>query len=87
MMPQFKSKTVIVDAMRYDGTNCDEIIKWINLDDYYSADCKDSLIHIKNTDNVVYADKNSWIVSLDGEYVVRSDSFMTKHYDIIEEWA
>jgi hypothetical protein len=86
-MPKFKNKTIIVEAMRYDGKNCNEIVDWINRDGHYPADCKDSSIWIKNSDGLFYAEKNSWIVCVDGEYVVRSDSFMTKHYDIIEEWV
>lgn len=95
-MPQFKSKTVIVEAMRYDGNNCDEIIQWMgcvrnnewtNIDESSSAGCNNSSIWIKNSEGLFSADKNSWIICIDGEYLVRSDSFMTKHYDIIEEWV
>jgi hypothetical protein len=86
-MPKFRSKSVIVEAIKYTGKNCNEIYRWMNRDQSCFGDCFGECLYVNNSDGCFYVNIGSWVVAVDGDYVVRSESFMVKHYDIVEEWV
>ena len=82
MIKKYRKKPVVIEALKYDGSNIEEAIDFIGEDAYF----KDSLI-IETLEGKMRADIGDYIIKgVNGEfYPCKPEIFSKTHEEVIED--
>lgn len=81
---RYRKKPIEIEALRFDGTNAQMIVRWMGAR-YVSTGVNGDILHIETLEGVMRADIGDWIIcGVKGEFYPCKPDIFAATYEAVE---